>query len=40
MEEKVSLLEKTITNSINKLFSDLPFGAIVPIASLMMKLEN
>lgn len=27
MEEKVSLLEKTITNSINKLFSDLPFGA-------------
>ena len=27
MEEKVSLLEKTITNSINKLFSELPFGA-------------
>lgn len=27
MEEKVSLLEKTITNSITKLFSELPFGA-------------
>lgn len=27
MEEKVSLLEKTIINSINELFSTLPFGA-------------
>ena len=27
MDEKVSLLEKTIVDSINKLFSELPFGA-------------
>ena len=27
MEDRVSLLEKTIINSINELFSTLPFGA-------------